>query len=165
MSIFLLPTLTFIVYLLSLLIVFNYIFTKEFLFWLPPFILSLFFLINQVYSLYMLFRPADSEFINNSVKLPFLSGEINFSTIIFIFSLIWLSLIITYHYALREHKKPKDKRKEMMKKNYYATQYIQLIEQKELDTELKKKNEKQFFGTRKPVLNKFSDKWVNKFDN
>ncbi len=52
-----------------------------------------------------------------------------------------------------------------MRKNYFAAQYAQSIEQKELDDKIKKKRNQELYGSVKPVLNQYSDKWANKFTN
>lgn len=165
MSTFLFPTLTFVVYLLSLLIVFNHIFSKEFFFWITPFIFCLFFTFFQAFSLYGIYGDINNISLDIFKDIPSFATHLNSTLFAFGFSIFWLILIISFHQILKTHKNPKDKRKDLMKKNYYAAQYAQKIEQKEQDIEIKKRKEQKEYGTQKPVLNQFSENWINKFED
>jgi hypothetical protein len=56
-------------------------------------------------------------------------------------SIFWLLSIILFYKAIKRNRKPKDKRREAMKNNYYGAQYTQLLEAKKMDYMKKIKEE------------------------
>lgn len=165
MTNFLFSAITFIIYLLSMFIIINFLFSKEGFYWIVPFLLNLFFVGFQAFSIYSIngaFIPNIENF--NKVLPPFFTTQ-NANIVAFVFSIFWLILVLTFHQAFRKHKKPKDLRKAMMKKNYYGAVYTQLLEQRTFELQEKRRKVKEEYGAKVPQINSFSNEWVNLFEN
>lgn len=164
MSNYLLQTLILVSYLISLFIIIHFLFSKEGGYWLIPLIFNLFFLLSHSISVIISnegILPINVDLITSIP--PFLSTTMGYY-ILLIMSLLWLFLILTFHHGFRKHKKPIDKRKEMMKRNYYGAIYTEKIEKQQFQAKKKRQELHNLYGTRKPRINEFSKEWINKFD-
>lgn len=164
MSNFLLQTLILVSYLISLFIIIHFLFSREGGYWIIPLLLNLYFVLDQ-----------SIVTINaNGGKLPFNVDAFTISSkffnttngyyVLFGISILWLLLVLSFHNAFKNHKKPVDKRREMMKKNYYAAIYTEKMEKRAYKNRMKRRELDRLYGTRKPLLTDFSKEWIDKFD-
>lgn len=165
MSLFLLQTIILITYFISFLIILHFTFRNKGFYWLIPLFLNIFFII--IHSTFIIsYNGGNINFSQNIIDI--IPKFISISTILisaFIFSLLWLLLIITFHHAFEKNKAPTNKRKELMKKNYYAALYSEKIEKRKYDKKVKKNTLRELYGAKQPKSNIFTEDWANKFDN
>ena len=164
MSNFLLQTLVLLSYLISLFIIIHFLFSKEGVFWIIPLLINIFFVVFQ--GIYII----DA----NGGNLPFdkniLDGlPVFFTThtgyyISFIISLLWLFMVLTMHYGIGKNKKPIEKRKQMMKENYYGAIYTEKIEKREFKNRKKSREMQKLYGAKSPRVPQYSDEWIDSFD-
>jgi hypothetical protein len=164
MSNFLLQTLILVSYLISLFIIIHFLFSKEGGYWIIPLILNLYFVLTQ----------AITTINSNGGTLPFntemfTSMPAFFSTtagyyVLFGISILWLFLVLTFHHGFGKHKKPIDRRREMMKKNYYGAIYTEKLEKNAYKARMKRREQNRLYGARKPLVTDFSKEWIDKFD-
>ena len=95
---------------------------------------------------------------------PFITKANNILIALFI-SIFWLLSITLFNEAIKKNRKPKDKRREIMKSNYYGAQYTQLLEQKRIDYLKKKQLEESLYGFVKPKIDAYDENWINLFDD
>ncbi|MCY1151491.1 MAG: hypothetical protein PQJ49_00550 [Sphaerochaetaceae bacterium] len=157
-------TLTFIIYLLSLLMIIRFVFTPEWLSWVFPLVITLIFVISQAYQSFAIMKSENLDSDLFSQFPPFVT-KANSALTALLISIFWLLSIILFYKAIKRNRKPKDKRREAMKNNYYGAQYTQLLEAKKMDYMKKIKKEEENFGFIKPTINKDGDKWVKLFDD
>ncbi len=161
---YIIPTLTFIVYLLSLLMIIRFTFSPDWLSWIFPLVINLIFVISQAYQSFALMKSKTLDFDLFSNFPPFITKANNTFLALFI-SILWLCMVSLFYRAIKKNRKPKDKRKEAMKNNYYGALYTQELEKNRLEYLKKKRDEKEEYGFTKPNLNSFPEEWVELFDN
>ncbi len=161
---FIIPTLTFMIYLLSLLMIIRFIFSPDWLSWIFPLIINIIFVISQAYQSFALMK---SESLNSelfSIFPPFVSKANNTNTALFI-SILWLIMISLFYRAIKKNRKPKDKRRAIMKSNYYGAQYTQQLEKNRLEKIKKEKEEEENYGFIKPEIYSDDEDWTDLFDD
>jgi len=164
MNSFLLQTLVLISYLVSLFIIIHFLFSKEGGYWIVPLLLNIFFVSLQ----------GSIIIDNNGGQLPFDNKiledlPIYFTTnagyyIFLIISLLWLFMVLTMHYGIGKNKKPVEKRKQMMKKNYYGALYTEKIEKREFKNRKKSRELHKLYGAKSPSVTQYSKEWIDSFD-
>jgi hypothetical protein len=164
MSNFLLQTLILLSFLISLFIIIHFLFSKEGGYWIIPLLLNLFFVATQSITIISSNGgnlPFNLEIVDSMPA--FLSTTAGYY-LLFVMSLLWLFLVLTFHHGFGKHKKPVEKRKEMMKKNYFGAIYTEKIEKQAYKERIKEREQHRLYGTRKPRVENFSKEWIDKFD-
>lgn len=161
---YIIPTLTFMIYLLSLLMVIRFIFSPDWLSWVFPLIINFIFVISQAYQSFAIMKSESLDFNLFSTFPPFITKANNSYTALII-SILWLNMIYLFYLSIKKNRKPKDKRREIMKNNYYGAQYSQQLEMKRIETLKKQKEEKEKYGFIKPKINSYTEKWTDLFDD
>jgi hypothetical protein len=161
---YIIPTLTFIIYLLSLLMIIRFIFSPDWLSWVFPLIINIIFVISQAYQSFAIMKSENFDFDLFSNFPPFITKANNTLIALFI-SIFWLCSITLFNEAIKKNRKPKDKRREIMKNNYYGAQYTQLLEQKKMEYLKKREKEEQLYGFTKPKIKAYDEEWINLFDD
>ena len=161
---YVIPTLTFFIYLLSLLLIIRFIFTPEWFSWVFPLVINLIFVISQAYQSFAIMKSKTFDLDLFSEFPPFIT-KANNSIIALLISLLWLLSILLFYRAIKNKRKPKDKRREAMKNNYYGAQYTQKLETKRLEYIKKTKDEEEKYGFIKPKITSYDDKWIDLFDD
>ncbi len=160
---YIIPTLTFMIYLLSLLMIIRFIFTPDWLSWIFPLVINIIFVISQAYQSFAIMKSESLDFNLFSTFPPFITKANNALTALFI-SIFWLCMISLFYRAIKKNRKPKDKRREIMKSNYYGAQYSQQLEMNRLKHIKKVKEEEEKFGFINPKLDKQNKEWTDLFD-
>lgn len=165
MSIFLLQTMILIIYFISFLIILHFTFSNKGLYWLIPLFINLFFII--LHAIFIISENGGNiSFSQNIINLMPKAISVSMLFIFaFVFSILWILLVITFHHAFEKNKMPQDKRKELMKKNYYGSVYSEKIEKRKYNERIKRNTLRKLYGAKKPNSNTFTEEWVNKFDN
>jgi len=165
MSIFLLQTLILITYFISFLMILHFSFTDKGIYWFIPLLLNIFFIL--LHATFIISQNGGNiSFSQNVIDLlpKFLSSNALF-IMAFGFSVLWLLLVLTFHNAFKKNVNPKDKRKELMKKNYYGAIYSERIEKRKYNEKVKKNTLRKLYGAKKPSSDVFTEEWANKFEN
>ncbi|MGD1821036.1 MAG: hypothetical protein ACPKOI_14315 [Pleomorphochaeta sp.] len=161
---YVIPTLTFMIYLLSLLMIIRFIFTPEWLSWLFPLVINLIFVISQAYQSFAIMKSESLDYNLFSTFPPFITKANNSITALII-SIFWLIMICLFYRAIKTNRKPKDKRKEAMKNNYYGALYSQQLEKRKLDYLKKVQEEEEKYGFIKPEIYSHDKDWIDLFDD
>ncbi|MBK5200293.1 MAG: hypothetical protein JJE21_02035 [Spirochaetaceae bacterium] len=164
MSIFLLQTLILITYFISFLIILLLTFSNKGIYWIIPLFLNIFFIL--LHAIFIISQNGGNiSFSQNVIDLlpKFISMPTLFINA-FVFSILWLLLVITFHHAFEKNKTPKDKRKEQMKTNYYGALYSEKIEKRKYNKKIKRNTLRKLYGAKKPTSNIYTEEWANKFD-
>jgi hypothetical protein len=74
-------------------------------------------------------------------------------------------MICLFYRAIKANRKPKDKRKEAMKNNYYGALYSQQLEKRKLDYLKKVQEEEEKYGFIKPEIYSHDEDWIDLFDD
>ena len=162
--VYIIPTLTFIIYLLTLFLIIRFIFTPEWLSWVFPLIISIVFTVSQAYQSFALMKSETFSLDLFSVFPTFVT-KANTPIIALLISTFWLLSVLLFYKAIKKTRKPKDKRKEAMKSNYHGALYTQKLETKKIDYLKKRRLEEKNFGFQKPKTTPNGKKWVELFED
>ncbi|MGD1822388.1 MAG: hypothetical protein ACPKM0_06450 [Pleomorphochaeta sp.] len=161
---YIIPTLTFMIYLLSLLMIIRFIFSPDWLSWIFPLVINIIFVISQAYQSFAIMKSESLDFNLFSNFPPFITKANNVYAALII-SILWLLMIAFFYRAIKKNRKPKDKRREIMKNNYFGALYTQQLEKNKIETQKKLKEEEEKYGFIKPKINSQNEQWTDLFDD
>jgi len=145
------PLMTLLVSVLATLLALRFMASRQWLFWVLPLLLSAFLTEN---SLVNLFSPAYALIPINDA----------FKSLHLIIAILWLLIIMLFHYALKE-KVSKNRYRNDQRKNYEEALFIEKAERRAF-----RKRKKRIFrdlsgSAYKPELQNVESKDLDKFDN
>jgi len=160
-------TVTTMIYIISLLMLIRFTFSRTFIFWICPLLLNLILLLGQVYSI-ILSLGGNKDLIPYLVptSLVQLLSNQNFIEILmsFIFALLFFIMMISFHRAIEATRPPRKRRVSNMIKNYNAALYAQKLEENLL---LKEEAEKKLRKKYKTIIiksEKYPKEWEKLFN-
>ncbi|MCH3916473.1 MAG: hypothetical protein LKE40_03185 [Spirochaetia bacterium] len=158
-------TLTTLVYIICLIMLIRFAFSRTFLYWIFPLIISAALLVGQVESLIVSVGGTVPEQLR--IQLPIgLFSDIARTRLAFplLFSILFMCMIITFHHAVDARRPPVSRRKKMMMKNYAAVQYVQMMENNAIRTADLRHSMASHYRCTVPHGDRYPKSWENLYD-